>query len=92
MRICQAFWEKFFYYFFSHFLLTNCWGYVIIEISRMGPVGARLKKPKEKGSAVSQAHSAPTQNADLVVRSADCDGFALGAYSETVVDIVDAIF
>jgi hypothetical protein len=68
--------------------LTNWLGCGIIKIR--GSLN-RGRAAKTKGSAVSQAHSAPIQNADLRVRSADGDGFALGVYSEGVVYIVDTL-
>ena len=43
--------DNYFVHFFRIFLLTNCWGYVIMEIPRPASVGAALKKPPQNGVA-----------------------------------------
>jgi hypothetical protein len=52
---------------------------------------AHSKIHLKMGLAVSQSHCAPTEDTDLVVRSADFHRFALGVHSEGVVDVVDTI-
>ena len=43
------------------------------------------------GLAISQTHCPPTENGNLIVFFADCDGFALSVHAEAVVDVVGAI-
>ena len=44
------------------------------------------------GLAVSQAHRPPAQNADLIVCLADFHRFSFSAYSERMVNVVNAVF
>ena len=71
------------------FLLTKPVGYVIMEV---GTPYTRGRAAEKMGSAVSQAHCPPAEDTDLIVRSTDFHCFTLGAHSETMVDVVDAIF